>query len=178
MEKRGDCMDMWSPERFDALYKENFERLKKIATRILGSAFIAEEIVQDTFMVMLCKKKDVEEHPSPAAWLARTLRFQLANELRKAHYLREVPLMENALAVATERPEALFEILPRNLSERDRQILIWYFENRLDTLEIACRLGIPVETVRTQIYRAKNRYKEYLKKNHLGETKSRSEQII
>lgn len=56
----------------------------------------------------------------------------------------------------------LDEILPRQLPERDRQLLKMAYEEGLTYEEISRRLGIPPATCGTWLYRARQRCKHYL----------------
>lgn len=48
-------------------------------------------------------------------------------------------------------------MLPTQLSPRDREILLLYYENGLSYQEISRRLGIPISTCGTWLARAKQR---------------------
>ena len=53
-------------------------------------------------------------------------------------------------------------MLPVQLSPRDREILLLFYEEGLSYQEIAQRLGVPVSTCGTWLYRARQRCKQYL----------------
>ena len=56
----------------------------------------------------------------------------------------------------------LAEVLPTQLSPRDREILLLYYEEGLSYQEMADRLGIPLSTCGTRLARAKAHCKTYL----------------
>ena len=131
-------------EWFDTLYEKNFDKLMRIAIRVLHNEAYAEDIVQDVFLVCLCKIDKVKFHKAPDRWLVRTLKNLLGNELRRASKTRETAL--NDLTDIREATiSALFiEILPQGLSSQELQLLTWYFNDQLSYEEIATRLNISV----------------------------------
>ena len=61
-----------------------------------------------------------------------------------------------------ERP--LLELLPAQLSENEKNILIWRFEQRMDYRDIGQRLGISETGSRSRVFRILAKCKKYLKK--------------
>ncbi|WP_297301911.1 sigma factor-like helix-turn-helix DNA-binding protein, partial [uncultured Oscillibacter sp.] len=57
---------------------------------------------------------------------------------------------------------SLRDALPPELEERDREILIAYYEEQAGYEELSKRLGIPVERCRVWVFRAKNRCRKLL----------------
>ena len=58
----------------------------------------------------------------------------------------------------------LRDMLPPGLSQREQDLLVWFYEDRLTYEEIADRLKIPVLTCRTQMFRAKKHYRKLSEK--------------
>ena len=56
----------------------------------------------------------------------------------------------------------LRDALPSELDEKDREILIAYYEEEIGYEELAKRLDIPVERCRVRVFRAKNRYRKLI----------------
>ena len=56
----------------------------------------------------------------------------------------------------------LAEVLPTQLSPRDREILLLYYEEGLSYQEMADRRGIPLSPCGTRLARAKAHCKTYL----------------
>ncbi len=150
---------------FDTLYTENYERLKKIACRSLGSEAIAEEIVQEAFLILLCKHDEVKVHPNSAGWLVIAVQNLIKNELNRACIRREVAITEEPMDHRYIANEKLEDVLPAGLTEEERDILIWYFDYQLSHKEIAVKLEISEGACRTRLYRAKEHVKNLLLKN-------------
>ena len=149
--------------RFQALYEELHDKMLRVAYRMTGSMDMAEDLVQETFLFALFRQDELLNHPLPEGWLMRTLQNLVLNERRKAAAHAEVPL--DSLLNLAEEPTAapLEEALPRQLSQQDREILIWRFEQDLDYSEIADRLGISETGCRSRVFRAIRRCRDLMK---------------
>ena len=140
------------------LYEENASTMYRVAVRRLGNPESARDVVQEAFLALVNKTDTVREHPNPAGWLMRALKYlllqQMEAEQKRLDYERP---LEQILSVATaDAPQLpLHDLLPRGLSPQERELLIWYYEERLTYEEIAARLKIPVLTCRTRMYRAR-----------------------
>ena len=128
---------------FDALYRNNATRMIKIAYHLLNDRAVAEEVVQDTFVILLTKRSEVELYEHPEAFLMNVLRKRIGNELQRASRRLEEPIGETheATLAAPSYKERLEDILPDWLTPQERQILIWRVEYGLSFQEIAKRLG-------------------------------------
>lgn len=149
--------------RFQALYEELHDKMLRVAYRMTGSMDAAEDLVQETFLFALFRQDELLRHPIPEGWLMRTLQNLVLNERRKAAAHAEVPL-DSLLNLADESAAApLEEALPRQLSQQDREILIWRFEQDLDYSQIADRLGISETGCRSRVFRAIRRCRDWMK---------------
>ena len=158
------------PERpeisFDALYKSQYEKMIKLAYRMLGSMESAQDIVQETFMLALLRWDEVSVHPLPEGWLALTVRNLVQNERRRYANHEELPLDSFMEQPDTRQEYPLSHLLPKKLSEEDRQLLIWKFELQMDNRQIADRLGISITASKNRVSRAVKRCRNLLKKNN------------
>lgn len=121
----------------------------------------AEELTQDTFLWALLHGEELMTHPKPEAWLMRTLTNLVRNEIRRLAST-EISL-ETLIPIPTpEEDRGLVELLPAQLVEEDRKVLILRFEQRLDYREIADRLGISETGCRSRVFRALERCRRLL----------------
>lgn len=150
-----DHTDNW----FDALYMKYALTMFKTANAILNNSAVAEELVHDVFVILLMKRSEVENYEHPGAWLFRTLRNRISNEIQRARYTQEVPLSEahEKYIAGQELEPRLEDALPSGLSKEERQFLIWYYEDDLSHEEIAMRLGISVHACHGRLYRIKRK---------------------
>ncbi|MCI9264263.1 MAG: RNA polymerase sigma factor [Oscillospiraceae bacterium] len=144
-----------------ALYRQSYLRLYRVAYRLTGSMETAEELTQDTFLWALLHGEELMTHPKPEAWLMRTLTNLVRNEIRRLAST-EISL-ETLIPIPTpEEDRGLVELLPAQLVEEDRKVLILRFEQRLDYREIADRLGISETGCRSRVFRALERCRRLL----------------
>ncbi|NCB25337.1 MAG: sigma-70 family RNA polymerase sigma factor [Bacteroidia bacterium] len=156
--------DKW----FDDLYLENSPRMVKLATYLLDNRQIAEELVDEAFLILLSKRHELEPHPNLPGWLSQTLKNLIANELNSAKYRLEFPL-----EIFTDIPsgdtydQSLSELLPTDLSHKELEILTLFYEDQLSHDQIARQLGISSLNCRTRLYRAKAHFKELINSNKI-----------
>ena len=154
-------MDQW----FSELYRLNAPRMVRYAYAQLRRMEIAEELVEDAFVLLLRKQEQVAGHPNPSGWLWKTLQHLILTEVRAARNRMEVPLEQDFdLAAPHRETEALADCLPEGLTPREREILLLYYEEELSHEEIARRLGISELNSRTRLFRARGRCRELMEK--------------
>lgn len=155
---------MQSPDDwFDQLYLENSPRMIRQAFYLLKNQQIAEELVNEAFLILLYKRRDLEQHPNLPGWLSQTLKNLIADELKSARHRLELPLNTDMDIPAAEPYDPpLNELLPNGLSQKEREILILFYEKQLSYEQIAAQLNISVLNCRTRLFRAKAHYKEII----------------
>ena len=150
-------MKSGADEPFDAAYLSHHDKMFRLAYRMLGSREKAEDLVQDTFVLALFNRQRFETHPNQEGYLMVAL--------RKSEYRLDVPL-DGVPEPASREPDAPLEsILPAQLSEEDKQLLIWRFEKQLSYREISGRLGISEAGCRSRVSRAVARCRKYFEEN-------------
>lgn len=154
-------MEQW----FTELYRLNAPKMVRYAYAQLRRMEVAEELVEDAFVLLLRKQEQVAEHPNPSGWLWKTLQHLILTEVRAARNRVEVPLEQDFdLAAPQQEEEALTEVLPPGLTPREREILLLYYEEELSHEEIARRLGISELNSRTRLFRARGRCRELMER--------------
>lgn len=152
-------------EWFDQLYREHSARLFKQAYYVLHDRHLAEDLVEETFLILLYKQSDLVKHPNLAGWLSLTLKNLIYDELKSARHRLEVPLISDNTATSSDTYyQSLDELLPKGLFPKEREILILLFEEQLSYDEIAQHLGISVLNCRTRAFRAKAHYRALISK--------------
>ena len=155
-------MDQW----FTDLYRHNAPKMVRYAYAQLRRMEIAEELVEDAFVLLLRKQDQVAEHPNPSGWLWKTLQHLILTEVRAARNRVEVPLEQDFdLAAPQREEEALSDALPEGLTPREREILLLYYEEELSHEEIPRKLDISELNSRTRLFRARGRCLELMEKN-------------
>lgn len=149
-------------DRFQKLYEDLHDKMLRVAYRMVGSVETAEDLVQNSFLLALFRENELMQHPNPEGWLMRVLQNLALNERRRVKRHPETSL-DSLLDLAGETPaNALEDMLPKQLSKADREILLWRFEQNMDYDEIAERLGISETGCRSRVFRAMKRCRELL----------------
>lgn len=150
------------------LYERNAPRMYTVALRRLEDAEEAQNIVQEAFLALLEKIEVVKCHPNPAGWLMKAVRFLILQSIDSQQSLEnhEVELDDKTFQISASPVQLLplRDMLPPGLSQREQDLLVWFFEDRLTYEEISARLKIPILTCRTQMFRAKKHYRKLSEK--------------
>ena len=145
------------------LYQTQYDKLIRAAYRMMGDIDSAQDLVQQVFLLALVQQDDISTHPKPEGWLMLTLNNLVKNERRKNKNHPQVSLEDIAELHGQESPDALEHILPKELSQEDREILIWRFERQMGYKEMADQLGITESGCRSRVSRAIANCKKYMK---------------
>ena len=152
------------PVDWEALVTQNENRLYRAALAILGDPHEAEDAVQDAFVRYLEKAPDDLENPS--AWLMRVLVNGCKSRLRLA-WRRVGPLPDTLPAPGPEELEELEELF--SLPPEDRAVIHLHYYEGWSTDEIARMLSCRPGTVRSRLFRARERLKKLLMESQKGE---------
>ena len=137
---------------FDGLFTAKQVPMVRLATLLVGSPAIAEEVVQDAF-VAVSERWDSVDHPG--AYLRTSVVNGCAQVLRR----RTIEQRYRAARVEvadSEIPEQLIELrraLDR-LTDRQRLVVVLRYFADLPDAEIAEALGVQPSTVRSLSHRA------------------------
>lgn len=145
------------PVDWEALVTQNENRLYRAALAILGDPHEAEDAVQDAFVRYL--EKAPGDLKSPPAWLMRVLVNGCKSRLRLA-WRRVGPLPETLPAPGPEEREELEELF--SLPPEDRAVIHLHYYEGFSTGEIAQMLGQRPGTVRSRLFRARERLRKLL----------------
>ena len=133
-EKGGRLLNSAEASWLHTLYITYAETLYRIACYRLQDANRAQDLLHSVFLAAAQKVPALQAlHPSPAG-----------------------------LAPTPPPSLGLAEVLPVQLSPRDREILLLFYEEGLSYQEIAQRLGVPVSTCGTWLSRARKHCRAYL----------------
>lgn len=151
------------------------EWVRALARRLVSDDAAADDLAQDAFVTAL-------EHP-PAhgqalrAWFGRVLRSRAADR-RRSDGRRETREQATASgrepedpALAVARTEELSRLVRAILAlpEPYRTTVVLHYQEECTVSEVARRMAVPVETVRTRVRRALSRLREALDAEHGGD---------
>ena len=154
--------------KFNALVDDHSPALYRIAFRMLGDQYEAEDVVQDTFRSAWSSRDRFEHGRGDRAWLATILRRRVVDRWRR----RQVPTVlagERLLEVGVDGEDPLADdysdqmqsALDR-LSVELRESLLLVVVGELTHQEVADMLGIPLGTVLSRVSRARQRMRQFL----------------
>lgn len=142
------------------LVEHHYELLYRYAYRLSGSAADAEDLTQQTFLIVQRKLSQLRETERVRGWLCAILRNCYLKTLKQDHatavgsldYLTD-PATDEALQETID-PEELQAAL-NELSEEFRSTLVLFYFEEFSYKEIAEQMDVPIGTVMSRLARAK-----------------------
>ena len=153
--KRGDR------EAFDALARLTGDRCMAIAFRILRDFALADDAVQSALLTAWCEIRSLRDPERFEPWLHRILTNACYTEARRrtrwSQAIRLLPVEpvhgpDEYLEI--ERRDQLDRAF-RRLTVEQRTVLVFHHYLDLPLPEIAVRIGVPLGTVKSRMYHAK-----------------------
>ena len=127
--------------------------MAQLAYRKTGDRMLADDLVQEAFL-LACRKIDlVEAHCNPVGWLYDVLNKLILREQKRAYHTFEI-LLDTIESFGYEKDlSRLEDILPGGLVAEERDLLRLRLEQGFSHREIALRKGITETACRQQISR-------------------------
>ena len=161
---------------FSMLVRKYQKSVHALAWRKIGDFHIAEDITQDTFLKAYQKLSTLKQPQRFASWLYVIAANRCSTWLRKKRLWTQ-PLEHTSSAalekttysgyiiaenerVATETKHEVVKKLLAKLQESERTVITLYYLGEMNYEEISRFLGVSVGTVKTRIYRARQRLKK------------------
>jgi len=155
-------------DAFDALFDRYHVPVYNFARAMLGHRDGAEDVLQEVFLAVARAAKAYDPRGRFRSWLFRLARNHCLNRIQSERLRRRV-IAESGLDLAdtpsgepspgeqADRDERLARLrrLIGELPERQREAIALYAFEEMSYQEIADVLGIPLNTVRTLIHRAR-----------------------
>lgn len=147
---------------FEELFKRYREPIYGFFRRRLWDGPRAEELAQETFLAVLCGATRYEPRAPVRSYLYGIALNLLAAERRKTAHASN-PLEEIDAAVASNPDTALcVRQAVSRLDPDDREVLLLREYEQLSYADMATLLGIPINTVRSRLFRARMALKDLL----------------
>jgi len=172
------CLNGISTRGDDEALKTLYDMLHKkvyfFLFRILGEKEAAEDIMVETFTVIWKSAGSYSGRSSVSTWILGIARNLALDELRKRKFHDcvddhphiaggEIPSMEQA-----DRSRVIRVALDR-LSPKHQEVIDLVYFHELNYPEVSELLGIPVGTVKTRIFHAKNAIRAALASLKVGQ---------
>jgi RNA polymerase sigma-70 factor (ECF subfamily) len=155
-------------DAFDVLFDRHHTSVYNFARLMLDGPEGAEEIMQEAFLAVARAAKRYEPRSRFRPWLMRIVRNLCLNRLQTERGRRrilaegamegiELISREPAAPARIERDEdmAALQSAVRRLPERQREAIVLYAFEQMSYQEIGQVLGVPINTVKSLIHRAR-----------------------
>lgn len=158
---------MVGKSNFDDLIAKYQNMVYRTAWRMLGDAAEAEDISQEVFLKLHSRLAEFEQQPNPSGWLYRVTVNQTLDRIRRRKPQSEPEdLASNAIspeasAIRQQQLDRLARLLQR-LAPQERAALILRDLEGLNSREVGEILNVSEETVRSAIFRAKEKLRQWM----------------
>jgi RNA polymerase sigma-70 factor (ECF subfamily) len=154
-----------SAQAFDALVVAYRRRVFGVAFAVLGSRAAAEDVAQEVFVKLWKSLDRYDGRAKLSTWIyaiTRNAAISARRRERPAGSLSDEATLAEAEAQAAveDEPHADDATLWRAvaaLPDAQRQAVILYYQDERPVEEIAAMLGMPVNTIKTHLHRARAR---------------------
>ncbi|MEO5917470.1 MAG: sigma-70 family RNA polymerase sigma factor [Luteolibacter sp.] len=128
---------------FSELVRRHLPLVLAVTRRRLGNSGLAEDAAQQVFIALSRAVKKRCEIPCLAAWLQKAAVFEASNLARKeTRHRRRAEQATDLWAEPSSRDDSRLDQALAKLPERDRQILVLHYYEKLPFARVASRLGI------------------------------------
>ena len=156
-------MEVRTEDRFERVYREEADRLWRALLAFSGDHSVASDAVSEAFTQALARGSAIRD---PARWIWKAA-FRIASgDLQRAARDRPSAVVVAADAGADMSDESLALLSAiRQLSARQRAVVVLHYLTDLPTAEVARRLGVRSVTVRVHLNQARKRLRELLEED-------------
>ena len=163
-------------DTFERLLEAERSSVERFVKFRIGCRADAEDVLQEVFFTAYQKFSQLKRPEAFKAWVISIARNKCSDYFRRKAACCEMPLDELAEQRLTDGRHGLAVVSAVRetlslLGDKDKQILYLYFWKELPQVEIAERLGIPVGTVKSRLYTAKQNFKHKYPCYHIDESK-------
>jgi RNA polymerase sigma-70 factor (family 1) len=144
---------------FDCLFREFFASLTYFANRIVRDSKVAEDIVQDCFVLLWQRRDRLQFIKTIKSYLYSTVRNQSLKHLEKQRRtairstsIPDEPSIETSM-IAADTAHELYQLIAALSPALQKIIRLYYLEGK-SNMEIAEQLNIEPDTVTRQRLRA------------------------
>lgn len=158
---------------WDELVRRFTPLVYRIAYRMLNNTDDAADVSQETFIKVLESFDSFDASRTLAPWISKIVYHQCLKRLQSSRVKRTQSLEASddisdatsagpdSVILAKTEQEVLFEAM-QELSAQDRALLHLRYKNDFTDVELGEVTGIPVNTIKTRIFRARTFLKQSL----------------
>lgn len=162
-------------EEFEALLQGLGKAVERFVKYKISPVEDAEDILQEIFLTAYRKRDQLKNSEVFRPWILSIARNKCNDYYQQKAAIFEIPLEDvTELSVADGRMGIAEKMAVRDsvdrLAQKEKEILYLYFWKQLPQEEIAKRLDIPLGTVKSRLYTAKQKFKENYHREQSDET--------
>jgi len=154
-------------QAFELLYRRWHPKLLRLACRLLGEPEAAQDVMQDAAMTIAKNISRLQDPSRFSAWAYTIVRRRVADHISKAVKTRDLKqkLIHTSIDVAGVSPDEKLTLKQglSHLSEAEQLLLKLFYTDGLTAVEIAAAMGIPLGTVKSRLYKARQNLKSIYK---------------
>jgi RNA polymerase sigma-70 factor (ECF subfamily) len=135
---------------FDALYRAEFEQVRRAVFLLCGDAQLAEDATQEAFARALARWRRLRTHQVPGGWITTTAMNVARRQLRRRH---------EPITVEPTHPDGADAVTVRAaiaaLPPRQQEAVALHYLLDMPVAEVATAMEIDAGTVKTHLSRAR-----------------------
>ena len=149
---------------FENLLLENKLAVERFVKFKISNISDAEDILQEIYLIAFKNFAQLNNRNSFKYWILGIARNKCNDYFRKKAKYFEIPIEElNELQLISTRfgyvENNVVNDVIETLTDKDKQILYLFYWKELSQLEIATKLNIPIGTVKSRLFTAKQNFK-------------------
>jgi RNA polymerase sigma-70 factor (ECF subfamily) len=154
-------------EEFLTLYSRTARPLKAYLTRLLSSASLADDLLQESYLRFLGAKL-----PTASPDYQKNYLFRIATNLARDEAMRRKPVelldcaSKETLADDMNRKRDVDRLMGE-LKPRERELLLLAYVERLSHRDIAAAVGVKTDSIRPLLARAREHFASLVRKSGL-----------
>ena len=155
------------------LYRSHFKVLLNRARRLGFVDEVAEDYVQETFLIAIKRIDDIRACRNPRSYLTKILKNVIGYNLRQMHSaIKMLDKIQNQGADSYLSNVCVDELNPETLyrgsvSSEELKLLIQFYQEGRSSKELAEKMGISFEACKKRILRARKHLHRVLEENDL-----------
>ena len=141
-------------EAFRQLYQNTDRTVYSFILSIVKNPSDAEEILQETYLILYRKITEVMRHENPTGWIKMTAKYVTYHVLERNHAVEEILSQYQAdTAVSPEKLLDEYEDLRKFLTEKELKLIRRYYEEGYSLDELAQEYRISKPALKMRIHR-------------------------
>ena len=157
---------MKNEDQLRQLYIRHYNDLIRFARSFVKND-LAEDLVQETFLIAQKRLDRVLSSKNPTGWLINTLKNVIGNTYQRRQFIYTKLIPETAIDESGEYVYSVNDMYTGLIDEEALSLLIWVYCEDTRYQDAASRLGISLSACKKRIQRAKLALKKAIEKNNL-----------